>query len=79
MQDQILGQITEVMRDLFDEYDGPITRDTSARDVPQWDSLAHVQLMVMVEQALRVKFTTGEIQGLSSLGDLIDLVERKKS
>lgn len=79
MSQQTLDQIAAVMRDLFDEYDGPINRTTTARDIPQWDSLANVQLMVLIEQAAGVRFTTAEVQGLASLGDLIDLIERKKA
>jgi len=79
MSQPILEEIIPLMHDLFDEYDGPITRETTARDIPQWDSLAHVQLIVMIEQELGVRFTTTEIQGFTSLGDVIDLVSRKRA
>lgn len=65
------------MRSFFDEYQGPITPDTTAEDVPQWDSLAHVQLLVMIEQSLGVRFTTSEISQLQKFGDLVALVEQK--
>ncbi len=79
MPEVTLDRIAALMRDLFDEYDGPITRTTTARDVAQWDSLAHVQLLVMVEQAFRVRFASREIDGLKCLGDLVDAIERKQS
>ena len=50
------------MRELFDEYDGPITMATTARDIPQWDSLSHVRLIVFLEEELGVRFSTAEIQ-----------------
>ncbi|HEX4532744.1 MAG TPA: acyl carrier protein [Rhizomicrobium sp.] len=76
--DENLTKVTEIIRDLFDEYDGPVTRDLTARQVSQWDSLAHVQLMVMVEQACGVKFSSHEIRQFDNLGDLLDLVANKK-
>lgn len=79
MSQTVFDQIVEVMRDLFDEYEGPISRETSASDIPQWDSLAHVQLIVMVEQEAGVRFSTAEIESFRSLGDLVDTVERKKA
>ena len=72
-----LSRIAEVIRDLFDDYDGAITRDTAAVDIEEWDSLANVQLMVMVEQQFGVQFATTEIQSFQNVGDMIDAVERK--
>jgi acyl carrier protein len=68
------ARIVEVMRDLFDEYEGPITLETTAQDVPQWDSLSHVKLMILIEQELGVRFGTGEIQGFRNIGSLVDAV-----
>ena len=74
---EILTRIEPLMRDLFDEYGGPITRSLTARDVGQWDSLANVQLVVMVEKAFGVKFAISEITRLKDLGALVDLVAAK--
>ncbi len=75
----ILEQVSLLMRDFFEDYDGPITSETTANDIEQWDSLANVQLMVMIEQSLGVRFSTGEIVKLTKLGDLSDLIEQKKA
>ncbi len=74
-----LSQVADVIRGLFDEYDGPITMETTARDVPQWDSLSHVRLMVLIEQELGVRFSTTEVQGFKNLGSLIDAVVKHKN
>jgi acyl carrier protein len=73
-----LTQLAELILSLFDEFEGRITEETTARDVPQWDSLSHVKLMVLVEQEFNVRFSTAEVQGFKNLGSLIDaLVTRK--
>ena len=79
MAQETLDQITAILRDVFDEYEGPITRETTAKDIPQWDSLAHVQVMVLIEKAAGIRFATSEIQGLASLGELVDLIDQKKA
>jgi acyl carrier protein len=48
--------ITKIMRNLFDEYEGPVTPSLSARDVAQWNSLMNVQFLVLVEQAFGIRF-----------------------
>ena len=75
--DEVIGRIEPIIRDLFDEYDGPVTASLSAKDVEQWDSLANVQLVVMVEVAFGIRFATTEIASLNNLGELAELVARK--
>ena len=76
---EILARFEPIFRDLFDEYEGPVTEALTAADVEQWDSLANVQLVVMAEKAFGVKFATGEIASLKNLGALADLVAAKKA
>jgi acyl carrier protein len=74
---EIVARFEPIIRDLFDEYDGPVKASLTAEDVEQWDSLANVQLIVMVEKAFGVKFATSEITSLKNLGALADLVAAK--
>jgi acyl carrier protein len=45
--------------------------------VEGWDSIAHVSLIVAVEKAFRVRFTTKEVKALANVGDFIRLIERR--
>jgi acyl carrier protein len=74
-----LEKMTEIVRDLFDEYDGPVSRELCARDVEQWDSLMNVQLIVLIEQAFAIRFTTREVGEFKNLGELLDAVKRKRA
>jgi acyl carrier protein len=76
--DELFGQVEALMREFFDEYGGPISRDTTARDIPGWDSLANVQLMVLMEQTFGLRFATEEITRLERFGDLVDLIAARK-
>ena len=78
-QQAILDQVTAIIRDLFDEYDGPVTMETTANDVAQWDSLSHVRLMVMIEMELGVHFSTSEMQSFKNLGDLVRTAEKQNA
>jgi acyl carrier protein len=75
----ILNEIQTVMQDLFDDFDGTITEATTAENVEQWDSLANVQLMVRLEQKLKLRFTAAEIAGLANVGELVSLINKKTS
>jgi len=73
----ILAHLEDAVRTVFDEYDGPVTLQTRAADVKQWDSLSNVQFIVMVEQAVGVQFSTIEIAELNNLGDFVRLIQKK--
>ena len=54
-----------------------VDRTTTAEDVPGWDSLMHVTIIVQVERAFKVRFASAEIGSL--LGDLAQLIRRLES
>jgi acyl carrier protein len=74
-----LEKMAAIVRDLFDEYTGPVTRDLSARDVRQWDSLLNVQFVVMIEQEFGIRFHTREVGQFKNLGELLDIVKVRRA
>jgi len=70
-----LDRLTEVFQDVFEEDDLLITRETTAADVEDWDSLMHVTLIVNVEREFGVRFKSSDVSALASVGDLIALIE----
>ena len=75
----ILKKLEEIIRELFDEYTGPVTPMLSARDVEQWDSLGHIQFMVMIERVFGIRFDLDEVRRLANLGELVALVRTRTS
>ncbi|HED65210.1 MAG TPA: acyl carrier protein [Planctomycetes bacterium] len=77
----LLGTMQEILRDLFDDDELIVTRETTADDVGGWDSLAHINLIVALEDEFGVRFATAEISSLKdegqNVGALLDLIERK--
>jgi len=66
-----------VFRDVFDDESLEITEATTAKDVPGWDSLTHIDLIVAVEKHFKIKVTTRDVAGLANVGQLIELVARR--
>ena len=70
-------QLTGVFRDVFDDPAIEIAETTTAADIPDWDSLTHVNLIVAAEKSFKVRFSTKDVQGLQNVGEFIELVARK--
>jgi acyl carrier protein len=74
---QIYLRITGILQDVFDDESIEGTPQLAAKDVDGWDSLAHIRLMLTVEKAFKIKFTTSEIGRLENVGDLVALVRAR--
>jgi acyl carrier protein len=74
---EILSNLQPIFRDVLDDPNLQITRESSAQNVPGWDSLAHINLISCIEQEFGVRFALGELADLQNVGEMIDLMERK--
>jgi len=70
-------KLQEMFRDLFDDEGIVLSDATSARDIPKWDSLNNVKLIIRIEREFKIRFATGEVMGLQNVGELLALIEQK--
>jgi acyl carrier protein len=75
--DDLYAALADVMRDVFDRDDITIGPETTAQDVPGWDSQAHITLIVAAEQRFGVRFRTAEFESLRNVGDFVSLIDSK--
>jgi len=74
---EILSKLTNVFRDELDNEEIILNAETTAEDVEEWDSLSHIQLIVAVEKAFGIRFTSSEIQGWNNVGEMADSIAAK--
>ncbi|REC80219.1 acyl carrier protein [Chryseobacterium elymi] len=76
-KDEILAKLTTIFHDELDNDTIVLSFETTAEDVEEWDSLSHIQLIVAVEKAFGVRFTSSEIQSWNNVGEMIDCILTK--
>lgn len=54
-----------------------IRPETTADDVFGWDSMAHVTLIVSIEEEFGIMFEPEEVTGFENVGELVALVGKK--
>jgi acyl carrier protein len=54
-----------------------ITDVTARENHRRWDSFAHVQLVVAIEDTFNVKFSNAEIETMTSVGAIRDALKSK--
>jgi len=74
---QIYARLEQIFQDVFDEDSIKVTAELSAKDVAEWDSLAHIRLILTVERAFKIKLSTSEIGKLERVGDLVALIKAR--
>ncbi|MBL1221985.1 acyl carrier protein [Chryseobacterium sp. L7] len=76
-KDEILAKLTGIFHDELDNDAIVLSFETTADDIEEWDSLSHIQLIVAVEKAFGVRFTSSEIQSWNNVGEMIDCILAK--
>jgi acyl carrier protein len=74
---QIYTRLAEVFHDVFDDDSIKVTPGLSAQEVEGWDSVTHIRLILTVEKAFKVKFSTSEVGKLANVGDLVALIKAR--
>jgi acyl carrier protein len=75
----VLQELQPIFEGVLDEPGLRVTLDSSAWNTPNWDSLAHIDLIETVERHWKIKFSLTELQTLKGVGDLVDLILVKAS
>lgn len=73
----IIEELQDIFRDIFDDEDIVITKETTSEDIDDWDSLTHMQLILEIEKHYNIKFTTAEIKKAANVGEFIKIIEGK--
>jgi acyl carrier protein len=63
-------RLEEVFQQVFDDDGLTLTDEMTARDIPAWDSAAHINLMFSIEQAFGVQFSGNELAEFKNIGEL---------
>lgn len=77
-EQQVLSELEEIFRSVFDDPGLTLTRATCAEDIEDWDSLEQITLLMLIGKHYDLKFSIDDVSGLQNVGDMVDLVLRRK-
>lgn len=73
----ISDDLKKVILSVLELDDWALTDSTLAFEVPGWDSLSHVNVVLAVEKHFGVRFGNSEVRRLMNVGDLQCLLDSK--
>ena len=62
---------------LPEEY--ALSKQDGLGKIPEWTSLKHIKLMIRIEKAFSIQFSSSEIQNTKTFKDLEKLIEKHKA
>jgi acyl carrier protein len=74
---EIVSKLTPIFRDVFGDDGLVVTDNMTAADVPAWDSLSNINMIIAVEKAFSTKFSIKDVRSLKNVGELTELIQRK--
>jgi acyl carrier protein len=68
----------ELFKETLEIEDGEVTIDTRFRELEQWDSLAFLSVIAMIDEEYDVVIEGNDFKKLNTVGELIHEIENRK-
>jgi acyl carrier protein len=75
--EQVLAEVNRIMCAAFNNQSIQLKYETTAKDVAEWDSLNHIELVVAVEKHFKIRFNFTELQKFKNVGEMCDNIVLK--
>ncbi|NLK97837.1 MAG: acyl carrier protein [Epulopiscium sp.] len=71
----IMDIITTTIREVFDDESLVISESTGQNDIEEWDSLAQIRIILLLEREFGIKFDVEKVGTYSTVGDIFNAVK----
>ena len=71
---KIFDRLNVVFREVFDNDEIVVIRETTADDIDDWDSLEHINLIAAVEKEFDIRFKMKEVSSMKNVGEMVDII-----
>jgi acyl carrier protein len=78
-QDFVLGKVKEAFKAAFDIDPSQITLETSASDIPLWDSVGHLTLASNLEETFGISLDVDELMEMENVREIVRVITPKLS
>lgn len=74
---EILSKIQTVFSEILEDDNISISEETSPETLEEWDSFAHIQIVLALEKAFGIKFSSKEVFEWQNVGDILNSIAQK--
>jgi acyl carrier protein len=73
----ILVEVTDIVRSVLRDPSIEVSTETTGDDLPDWDSMNHIAVVVEAECRFDIQFDAREVEELTSVGELVRMIHGK--
>ncbi|MCP5105634.1 MAG: acyl carrier protein [bacterium] len=71
-------RLEKIIREVFPIEGETIDENWTSDDIPDWDSVGHLNLIMEIEKEFNIKIEIEEMFEVEKLGDIVPILEKKK-
>jgi len=71
------NRLEKIIREVFDIEAGTIDENWTSDDIPDWDSVGHLNLIMEVEKEFNIKIEIEEMFEVEKLKDIVKILGKK--
>jgi acyl carrier protein len=72
---EVLDRLTPLFQEIFQDDAITVKSETTAADVERWDSLSHIDMIMLVEESFGIRVPTREVTRMKNVGDLVHVIQ----
>ena len=76
-RNEVLDKMNKIFVEVLNLDEVNLTDETTANDIDEWNSLAHMQIVVALEHEFGVKFKGREVMKWKNVGQIVDTILSK--
>lgn len=76
-REELITKLKDILVEILKHDDFEMKDDLTAAQVEGWDSLSHAMIIMGIEDNFGIKFSLREINKLSDMGSLLNLIQTK--
>jgi acyl carrier protein len=73
----ILSKVREVFEDSFKIDPQSVSMETTASDIPGWDSMGHLSLASKLEQAFNISLDVDDMMEMENVREIVRVIQAK--
>ena len=67
----ILKKLEKIFQIIFDDYSLRLSKNMTAEDIEEWDSLNQIKIILACEKEFSVKLNVREINNFANIGEMV--------
>jgi acyl carrier protein len=76
---ELFEKVQSLLAEVFEVESTEINEETQFGDIPKWDSMGHMDLMVALESQFGLEISADTISGLVSIEAILESIQAKQN